>query len=400
MANQNKEVNLLKRVKTQDGWLFWPVPLTSRGQVRADIVLVRGKEERHPEGTYYIEYRHNGKRIRENAGKNALEAHNRRLAKEAELSAINAGVPVLAQTGNGDGRITLTAAISAYLEEIKLTKKPKTLAAYRKALAYFQESCHKLYISDIERKDMLKYTAFLREEKEQSPRSVYNKFEIVMTFLKAHKIRDLIGKNDWPRFTEEEPEIYERDELEALFAACDEDERLWYEFFLMTGMREQEVMYTYWSDINLQHATVRVSHKPDRGWTPKAYKEREVPIPAKLVSSLRERKSKHDKKCPLVFPTSGCRPKLDFLDRLKAVAERAELDADHFWLHKFRATYATRLLQSGKVDVRTVQKYLGHSDLESTLRYLKPARNATVTAKLDEIWCDKPDPPRTRPRTE
>src|SRR5262249_58324269 len=136
-----------------------------------------------------------------------------------------------------------------------------------------------------------------------------------------------------------EPEIYERDELEALFAACDEDERLWYEFFLMTGMREQEVMYTYWSDINLQHATVRVSHKPDRGWTPKAYKEREVPIPAKLVSSLRERKSKHDKKCPLVFPTSGCRPKLDFLDRLKAVAERAELDTDHFWLHKFRATY-------------------------------------------------------------
>jgi hypothetical protein len=31
----------------------------------------------------------------------------------------------------------------------------------------------------------------------------------------------------------------------------------------MTGMREQEVMYTYWSDINLKHATVRVSHKPD-----------------------------------------------------------------------------------------------------------------------------------------
>ena len=27
-------------------------------------------------------------------------------------------------------------------------------------------------------------------------------------------------------------------------------ERLWFEFFLMTGMREQEVMYTYWADIN------------------------------------------------------------------------------------------------------------------------------------------------------
>jgi integrase/recombinase XerD len=219
LATQNKEVNLLKRVKTEGGWLFWPVPLTRRGQVRADTVLVRGKEERHSEGTYYIEYRQNGKRIRENAGRNALEAHNRRLAKEAELSAINAGVPVLAQTSDGDGRITLTAAVSAYLEEIKLTKKPKTLAAYSTALAYFQESCHKLYVSDIERKDMLKYSAFLRDEKGQSPRSVYNKFENVMTFLKAQKVRDLIGKNDWPRFTEEEPEIYEPEELETLFAA-------------------------------------------------------------------------------------------------------------------------------------------------------------------------------------
>ena len=33
----------------------------------------------------------------------------------------------------------------------------------------------------------------------------YNKFETVMTFLKAKGIRGLVGKNDWPRYTEEEP---------------------------------------------------------------------------------------------------------------------------------------------------------------------------------------------------
>ena len=53
----------------------------------------------------------------------------------------------------------------------------------------------------------------------------------------------LLGKNDWPRYTEEEPEIYEQEELNKLFAKCDPEERLWYEFFLMTGMREQEVMF-------------------------------------------------------------------------------------------------------------------------------------------------------------
>lgn len=43
-----------------------------------------------------------------------------------------------------------------------------------------------------------------------------------------------MGKSDWPRYTEEEPETYEPAELEKLFKACDAEERLWYEFFLMT----------------------------------------------------------------------------------------------------------------------------------------------------------------------
>jgi hypothetical protein len=77
---------------------------------------------------------------------------------------------------------------------------------------------------------LLKFCAFLRDEKEQAPRSVYNKFENLMSFLKAQGIRGLVGKNDWPRYTEEEPEIYEQEELDKLFAACDAEERLWYRF--------------------------------------------------------------------------------------------------------------------------------------------------------------------------
>ena len=139
------------------------------------------------------------------------------------------------------------------------------------------------------------------------------------------------------------------------------------------------------ADINLAHAMVRVSHKPDRGWTPKAYKEREIPIPAKLVKSLKAWKARANKTCNLVFPTAGCNPKLDFLDCLKAVAERANLGEDNFWLHKFRATFATRCLWAG-VDLRTVQQWLGHSDMESTMRYLKPSRSQQVREKVNEIF--------------
>src|SRR5205814_3666989 len=138
-----------------------------------------------------------------------------------------------------------------------------------------------------ERKDLLKFAAFLRDDKEQSPRSCWNKFSNVMTFLKAQGIRGLAGKNDWPRYVEEEPEIYEREELDKLFAACDADERLWYEFFLMTGMREQEVMHSGWPDLNLQRSTATVRYKPEYAVTPKNYRAREIPIPETLVKRLR-----------------------------------------------------------------------------------------------------------------
>jgi len=372
----NREVNLTKRVQTPHGWRYCTVVLSANGRVKPDLVLVNGKQETHKEGAYYLEWRQGAKRVRLSVGKDPADASARRLRKEAELNAVNNGVSVVPDGQNGHRSVA--AAVAEFLDETKLTKKPKTLAAYSTALLYFVESCHKLNLEEIDRKDLLKFTAFLRDEKEQAPRSVYNKFENVMTFLKAHGIRGLVGKNDWPRFTEEEPEIYEQEELDKLFAKCDAEERLWYEFFLMTGMREQEVKYTYWSDVNFAASTVRVSHKLDRGWTPKAYKEREIPIPAKLVKSLRAWKAKSDKTCTLVFPTAGCNPKLDFLDGLKTVAERAKLDKENFWLHKFRATFATWSLWAG-VDLRTVQQWLGHSDMESTMRYLKPSRSQHVS---------------------
>jgi integrase len=379
----NRECNITKRVLLARGWRYCPIVLSANGRVKPDVVLVNGSPERHPEGAYYLEWHEGAKRVRLSVGKDAADASARRQRKEAELNAVNNGAAIVPESGNGHRSVA--ASVAEFLDETKLTKKPKTLAAYTTALSYFTESCHKLNLEEIDRKDLLKFCAFLRDDKEQAPRSCWNKFANVMSFLKAQGIRGLVGKNDWPRFTEEEPEIYETEELDKLFAKCDAEERLWFEFFLMTGEREQEVMFTYWSDVNFAASTVKVSRKPDRGWTPKAYKEREIPIPTKLAKSLKAWKAESDKTCNLVFPTAGCNPKLNFLDDLKAAAERAKLDKDGFWLHKFRATFATKCLWAG-VDLRTVQQWLGHSDMESTMRYLKPSRSQETRDKVNEIF--------------
>jgi len=49
---------------------------------------------------------------------------------------------------------SLATAVAEFLEETKLTKKPKTLAAYTTALNYLTESCPKLYLQDIERREI------------------------------------------------------------------------------------------------------------------------------------------------------------------------------------------------------------------------------------------------------
>jgi integrase/recombinase XerD len=124
---------------------YCPVVLATNGRVKPDQVIVNGHQERHPEGAYYLEWRENGRRVRLSVGKDAADASARRLRKEAELNAINNGIAVAPENGT-NGHRSLAALIAEFLDETKLTKKPKTLAAYRTALNYFTESCPKLYL--------------------------------------------------------------------------------------------------------------------------------------------------------------------------------------------------------------------------------------------------------------
>ena len=70
------------------------------------------------------------------------------------------------------------------------------------------------------------------------------------------------------------------------------------------------------------------------------------------------------------------------LDKCKVIAARAGLDAERFDLKTFRSTYATRMLRAG-FDPRTVQHWMGHKSLETTMRYLSPAKD--VHDRLNKV---------------
>jgi integrase len=285
---------------------------------------------------------------------------------------------------------SLDGSVAKYLQELDLRgTKLSTQRAYRKALEYFLESCHKPNVEGIDRMDMLKFSKFLRDKK-QSPRTIYNKFLAVIIFLKAMGIERIVKKTDWPRYTETNPEIYEQQELDKFFSACTPEERATFEVFFMTGMREQEVVHLAWDDINFEGRTIYVTQKPEFGWTPKAEKERGIPMSEKLAETLGVWK-KANTKNGLVFPTIannlgiGGKPTLHFLDFAKNIAKRAGLDPSRVWLHKFRATFATLALRKG-VDLVTVQSWLGHSDIKSTRRYLRPQEGQQAIERMNEVF--------------
>jgi integrase len=153
------------------------------------------------------------------------------------------------------------------------------------------------------------------------------------------------------------------------------------------------VAFLFWSDINLKLRTIRVTSKPHLGFSPKRWEEREIPIPLELAKLLEGRPHLHNER--FVFPSPRGNREHNMLLKCKAVGERAGLDSEKFDLKTFRSTYATRLLRSG-FDVRTVQHWMGHKSLETTMRYLVPASD--VHDRLDQVGVPsvtkEADPPR------
>ncbi len=298
--------------------------------------------------------------------------------------------------------ISVADAIEAYLRDVEPPQRePKTYEKYRSVLYRFRDTCKKAKLKEIDRNDCLNFMRHLYSAGNEA-RTVYNLISIVQQWLKSHGVTGLLHGRDKPNFVANMRDMYQPEELERLFQFCSPDERIRYLFFLLTGERDQEVRHTTWSDIDFNRKCVRVTAKKQMGFKPKDKEEREIPVPSSLIEALREYKVRQTgiNRNDLVFPTSAGRPDKKFENKLKKIAHRAGLNCGHccsrhgnkcsegpycgkWFLHKFRHTFATTCLEEG-VSIRTLQEWLGHSDLASTMVYLKYVGRQGVHEIIDK----------------
>lgn len=388
----NTKVGLYKRVQIEGEMRFLPIARDAKGQFVKDTVKVNEEDIERKDGSYYVRFRDDGRQVslclKGNSFADAVAFHR---IKEAELQARAAGAKIVetvhrskqqpmqasspAPRAITTNRVLLKTAIENWLAEYERRPKQATWKAYRQAVNLFLESCNKTYLDELGREDILAYVEYLRTAKLAHPKTVNSKYQTIIRFVNAKKLKIEMEKGDRPKFTRrkgQDVEIYEQEDLDTLFAACLPYESLVFQTFLESAFREQEITHLCWSDVDFKRGELAVNPKPEMSWEAKDYEIRHVPISDDLVSRLKAHKEKSTRECDLVFPTLGCKPQTQFLDILKAVAVRGGLSREKYTLKKFRATRITNWLRDGVADIVTIQHWAGHSELDTTMAYLRP----------------------------
>ncbi len=366
-------VNLLKQFKTGNGWVLKSIPRKPNGQRDWSAL---------PDGSYFIEWREEGKRMRLPAGRTVSQALEAQHIKLAELAATEVGILQRYKPPSHTPEpepMRLSASIRRYLDQIDTLKKPNTYRKYDAVLTRFDKQFPGRELQQISIEELNEFVIKLRKSG-LSANTVLHNVIIIAQFCRRNGRPNLTRELQLPAAIHFLPKVYSEEQQSRFLVACDSWERALFSTFLFTGFREQEVMYLFWKDLNPKLRTVRVLSKPDLKFFPKRWEEREVPVPVELAELLESHPVTIDS--PFVFPSPTGNREQNFLRRCKLVAERAGLDPEEFDLKTFRSTYATSMLRRG-FDVRTVQHWMGHKSLETTMRYLAPAPD--VHDRLDLI---------------
>jgi integrase len=417
-------IGIYIRIRRADGTRqYAPIAKTSNGKIKPLHALVDGIPEHHPEGEYNLRVTIDGKRKWLPVGNDPAAVLASKMRREADMvegiapACGAAPLFVMPERESGGSEPTapkqqhpLQDAAAVYLAEVKTGKSKRTFAVYSYTIEEFLKVSKASTVESISRRDVLNY---IEERKEvgNTKRTISNHVMHLRTFCNHFGMKLPLLKTDKSlyKYTEKNVRAYSREDIDDLFAAADQEDTELFDFFLKTGGRDQEVQFASWADLDFARRKFNITEHLDLGFTPKDKEEGSIPIPGDLVDMLRERRKRYPKS-RLIFGQGerGDIPDGHFLRRLKELAFRAGLNCGQCYnkageccaekaicgkwiLHRFRKTFATWHHENG-VSARRIQRWLRHSDLETTLKYLAGTDDETeeMQQTVDSTFAPKP----------
>ncbi|MEA2214367.1 MAG: hypothetical protein QOF83_4315 [Solirubrobacteraceae bacterium] len=193
----------------------------------------------------------------------------------------------------------------------------------------------------------------------------------------------------FPQHSSGDIQVFSPEEVWALVrAAASEQDGAVYLTAAFTGLRMGELLALRWRDVDFAGSTLRVraSYYAGHLTTPKSGKVRAVPLAPDVASALAQlgQRLHWTGEDDLVFPGEGG----DYLDgsalrrRFKAALASAALRPLRF--HDLRHTFGIRMI--AKADIRRVQEWMGHADIQTTMRYLHYAPRDEDAALVAEAF--------------
>jgi integrase len=394
----NKTVKLVWYARTPRGWRYFPaIHHIKDGMLtpKPGWVKENGVEVEYPKGRFML-------RSYDSEGRTIYTAPDSQNPHVVQSRLSRAQLRAVVRPEHETKLAVLRRAVAAYISDCK---KRNAMEAARDAtvvLTEFTSICKGItYTKSITRQNILDWHAALRD-KGNSDRTIHNKHARLNAFLRFCKVD--VGKGSFmpprPRYEKKLPTMYTSDEIaDILSAVKDEGDgalRLALLMALKLGLRELEIVYAEWPDVHWHDSVFRVQGKTHWTFKVKDSEQRDVPIPADVLAELKAWHESH-KDTRLMVGTKNDKPNMHFLRSLKRLVNRAGLncgtcegctseikECERWTLHKYRRTWATTLLRSG-IDPRTVQAWGGWADLETVLRYLRPAAATEMQDKINAI---------------
>jgi integrase len=319
-------------------------------------------------GRYFVDFRVNGKRVRKAIGKSKRIAE---LAlKDIEVKMERQEIGFVAPQDS---------ELSKLFEEFKTYgsthHSPSSQKRYRAIVDHFKSYLSKFpyikKISHLTPKFFEDYQAF-RKGEGAANKTVNNElicfhamFNLAMRWGYARN-----NPSQGVKLLKEElnkkPRFLSKEECKTLLENCGEFFYPIFYTFLHTGMRKSELENLSWSDVDFGRKKIKIRYKDD--WSPKT-SEREIPISSSLYDLLLRQKDRTGGRlASYVFNRKGIKIEPNYLrKKLMSITEKCGFP-DVTKVHSLRHTFASHLIMNG-VDLPTVKKLLGHSNIETTMIY-------------------------------